>query len=55
MYNINIVECDKAKIKVTVYSRIIAIKALDDIVVVVPSEPDGIVAATTNLGQEARC
>ncbi len=55
MYNINIVERDKVKIKVTVYSRIRATKALDDIVVVVPSsEPDGIVVVTANIGQGAR-
>jgi hypothetical protein len=51
MYNINIVECDKAKIKVTVYSRIRASKALDDIDVVVPSEP--VVATTANIGHAA--
>jgi hypothetical protein len=52
MHNIHIVECDKAKIKVTVYSIIRVAKAMDDIGVVVPSEP--VVAATANIGHEAR-
>jgi len=54
MYDINILECDKAKIKVTIYSRIRAAKSMDDVVVVVPSEPVDVGAATTNIGHEAR-
>jgi hypothetical protein len=48
MYDINILECDKAKTKVTVYSCLIAAKLMDDIIVVVPSEPVDV--ATANIG-----
>ena len=55
MYAINILECDKAKIKVTVYSRLRAAKLMDDIVVVVPVIPsEPVDSATANIGQEAR-
>jgi hypothetical protein len=52
MYDINILECDKAKIKMTVYSRLIAATAMDGSGIVVPSEPVDV--ATANIGLEAR-
>jgi hypothetical protein len=54
MYDINIFECDKVKIKVTIYSRLRAAKSIENVVVVVPSEPVDAGVATANIGHEAR-
>ena len=53
VYGITIADCDSAKIKVTVYSRLRAARAMNEFVVDVPIEPSAIVA-TANNGHEAR-
>jgi len=53
VYNINIADCDKAKRKVTVNSRLRAARAMNDFVVDVPIEPSADTVAA-NTGHEAR-
>ena len=53
VYGITIADYDSAKIKVTVYSRLRAARAMNEFVVDVPIEPS-VIVATANNGHEAR-
>jgi hypothetical protein len=53
VYNINMLECDKTKIKVIFYSLLTAAKQMDAFDVVVPAEPN-VDVTTANNGHEAR-